>query len=64
MPLTAEQRYRQAMAKSRIVAQREFRGFMEGKVPWLESGMDRDRAMIIDAIDRAYRAGLADAAKR
>ncbi len=57
--LTAEQRYRQAIRKARILSARELRLMMEGKRE--DSGtptMDLERKFLIAEIERAYQLGL------
>lgn len=60
--LTAHQRYRQAVTKARLLDRREMRNFLAGRSEWLESSMDRERALLIEEIERAYQAGRRDAA--
>lgn len=50
--LTGAQRYRQAVRKVRIRADREMREFMRGERDCLEGLFDRERAAIIAEFDR------------
>jgi hypothetical protein len=60
--LTPEQRYQQAIRKARIQAARELRDLLAGKISCTTaSGQEIERAALIAEIDRAYRAGYADA---
>lgn len=56
--LTAEQRYWQARAKQRIAIARQVRDFVAGRLR-IVAGFD-DRTIMIDALARAYAAGLRD----
>lgn len=58
MILTAEQRYRQALAKTRLRDERACRAFMAGEVAILDLSGEREN--IIAELERAYRAGLED----
>lgn len=51
----AEQRYRNAIRKARIVHERELRAFLKGDRDWLECSGDRERAFVVAAIDRAMQ---------
>jgi len=53
--MTAEQRYKQAIVKARIIAQRELRQFLAGEIDILPCSGDRERQFIIDAIEKAIR---------
>ena len=55
--LNAEQRYRQAIQKARLMAQRELRAFMAGEIDVLPCSGDRERQFIIEAIERAAQEG-------
>jgi hypothetical protein len=50
--LTAEQRYKQATVKARILAQRQLRQFMAGEIDVLPCSGDQEREFIIAEIRR------------
>ena len=62
MRLTGEQRYRQAMLKTRLQSERSAKAFERGEALWVEGW--RTRKMLVAELDRAYAAGLADGAMR
>lgn len=59
--LTPQMRYRQAIRKARIIAQRQMREFMTGKRDYLECTTDQEREFVTAEIGRAYEAGRRDA---
>lgn len=62
MRLTGEQRYRQAMLKTRLQSERSAKAYDRGEALFIEGW--RTREMLVAELDRAYAAGLADGAKR
>ena len=57
--LTGERRCRQACKLAQMRANRRFRDFMAGRLPYLECSNPEPE--IIRELDRAYAAGIADA---
>jgi hypothetical protein len=55
--LTAEQRFRQARQKARMIGQRQVRQMMAGERDYAECWGDLERQFIIDEINRAFEAG-------
>ena len=55
--LTAEQRYRQAIQKARILARRNLKIFMSGRADVLECSGDIERRCIVQEIAHAYDIG-------
>lgn len=55
--LTAEQRYRQARQKARMIGQRQIRELMAGERDFAECWGDLERQFIIDEIRRAFEDG-------
>jgi hypothetical protein len=53
--LTAEQRYWQAVKIAQIEARRNLRQFLAGEIDVLPCSGDRERELIIAAIERAMR---------
>jgi hypothetical protein len=51
--MTAEQRYKQAILKARLIARAELRAFMAGESDVLDCSGDRERQFIIAEIQRA-----------
>lgn len=56
--MTPEQRLRQARVKMRIIAAREMRDWLAGKLDFLPGDLDHRTAL--DAVEQAYKAGLRD----
>lgn len=57
--LTGEDRYHQAMTKRRIVADRRIRHALRHDTGFIQ--MTDSRSFLIEALERAYAAGLRDA---
>lgn len=57
--LTPALRYRQAVVKARILAERDLRQYLAGEIEWLPCSKDREREIIMEEIGRAFGAGVA-----
>ena len=61
MILSAEQRYRQARQKARMIGHRQVRQMMAGERDYAECWGDLERQFIIDEIKKAFEDGKASA---